>query len=198
LATRARDCFSCSRTCNSEERGSSALRIPSPRSGAHGLSHPRESLADYRAAKGLIAMESLVVVDHFLTETGRMADGSARPPHCRVGRHRRELRPEVHIGGQGSVPDAATSTGRFSKLASAWCTLPLSRYRRSADLASSLGATRSDLENARNSAPLPRGPHRLRRFRHSDSTSGVQGNIFLTLLLDSVLNKKLTYLGLVR
>ncbi len=175
------------------------------------LDHIRSALvifenpfADSRVAGELGHIESMVVIDHFLTETARLAevvlpaatlaesDGTVVSFDGRLGTVR-----------QASGPAATLTTGEvLARLCSA-----LRRPLPSADpgqiravLASSLRISAADFENARSlGLPLPRRTSPAVAFQplHLDPAASV-ANFFPYATLDSVLNKKLEALGVVK
>jgi len=159
---------------------------------------------DYRAVKELTRIESLVVIDHFLTETARMADvvlpaatlaesdGTVVSFDGKLGSVQQASRPIPGLTTAEVLARLAHALGRPVR------TSDPAQLR--ADLAVSLGISASDLETARShGAPLPRKPAAavaLATLR-LDATASV-ANVFPYASLDAILEKKLAELNLVR
>jgi formate dehydrogenase major subunit len=158
---------------------------------------------DYRAARELSHIESLVVVDHFLTETARMADvvlpaatftesdGTVLSFDGRVIGFRRAGNPTAGLTTADILARLARALGRPVS------TVDPAEIR--AGVAPMLGIRASDLEQARTAGTqLPRKSEpacNLKPLR-IDSTASV-ANIFPYASLDGVLEKKLAQLSAV-
>ncbi len=160
-------------------------------------------LGDFRAARAPGGIESLVVIDHFLTETARRADvvlpattlaesdGTVVSFDRRLGAVRRASR------------TAAFSTADILAKLSRALGQPVQSEdpaRIRAEFAALLGMPASVLEEARNrGGPLPCQSRREFTFKalRLDSTAPV-GNHFPYATLDAVLEKKLSELGVSR
>ena len=158
---------------------------------------------DYRAARELAGIESLVVVDHFLTETARMAqvvlpaatlaesDGTLLSFDRRVIGFQKAGRP---MAGLSTADILARLAGALGRPANA--TNP-AEIR--AAMAPALGIRPSDLEQARaERTQLPRksAPQWTLKPLRIDSTASV-ANVFPYASLDGVLEKKLAQLSAV-
>jgi predicted molibdopterin-dependent oxidoreductase YjgC len=159
---------------------------------------------DYRSVKELTRIESLVVIDHFLTETARMADvvlpaatlaesdGTVVSFDGKLGSVRQASCPIPGLTTAEVLARLAHVLGRPAR------TIDPAQIR--ADLAVSLGISATDLETARcNGMPLPRKPAAaavLTSLR-LDATASV-ANVFPYASLDAILDKKLAELNLVR
>lgn len=159
---------------------------------------------DYRAARELASIESLVVVDHFLTDTAQLAEVVL--PAATLAESDGTV---VSFDGKlGSVVKAGTpvpgltSADVLARLAQALGrpvpSIDPAQIR--ADLASRLGVSAADLEQARiMGRPLPRksvAAPAIAALR-LDSTASV-ANTFPYATLDAVLGKELEDLSLVR
>lgn len=159
---------------------------------------------DYRAVKELTRIESLVVIDHFLTETARMADVVL--PAATLAESDGTV---VSFDGKLSIVSKASSPVSGLTTADVLARLceALGRPVRfvdpaqiRADLASSLGILASDFEKARSAGlTLPRKPVAAMALAglRLDSTASI-ANVFPYASLDAILDKKLAELNLVR
>jgi formate dehydrogenase major subunit len=189
--------------CNSEGARlagiANRLQIEKLRAGLVLFENP---LGDYRAAKDLARMESIVVVDHFLTETGRVADvvlpaatlaeseGTVVSFDGRLGRVERASAP---VSGHSTAEVLAKLCQALGR------TVPsLAPAAIRADLAGVLGISPAELEKARTSGSVlqirPGSKSDLAALR-IDSTASV-ANVFPYASLDAILDKKLAELNL--
>ncbi len=160
--------------------------------------------ADSRAAEELRQVESMVVIDHFLTETGRLAevvlpaatlaesDGTVASFDGRLGAVRQASRPKAGLSTREVLARLCSALGRPVPSADP--------VRIRADLASSLRISAADFENARSHGlPVPRRTPPVIAFQplHLDSAASV-ANFFPYATLDSVLDKKLEVLGVLK
>jgi formate dehydrogenase major subunit len=154
-------------------------------------------LGDYRAARELAGVGSLVVVDHFLTETARMAD-VVLPAATLAESEGTVVSFDWRIVGakQASRPTAGVSNSEiFAKLADV-LGIPAASVdpvEIRADLASTMGINPSDLEKRRSKGAV--WPHKA---SHAGSfvplridSAASTANIFPYASLDGILEKKL-------
>ena len=155
---------------------------------------------DYRAARELSGIESLVVMDHFLTETARMAEvvlpaatlaeseGTVVSFDGRVIGVRQASRPIAGLGNAGILEKLAIALGRPA------ASIDPAAIR--AGLASAMGVNPADLEEIRIEGAvwprksIPAGSLVPLRIDSTASTA----NIFPYASLDGILEKKLAEL----
>ncbi len=191
--------------CNSEGARIAGIANPIRLQGVRGaLVIGENPFGDYRAAKELNQIESIVVVDHFLTDTARMAEVVL--PAATLAETEGTVMSfdgKLHGFSKASRPVSGFTTGEvFAMLCQA-----LGRPAPSIDpvliragLASAFGIPATELERARTeqltfphkpAAPSCWTPVRL------DTTASV-ANVFSYASLDAILEKKLAELGLMR
>jgi formate dehydrogenase major subunit len=159
---------------------------------------------DYRAVKELTRIESLVVIDHFLTETARIAD-VVLPAATLAESDGTVVSFDGKLGivNQASRPLPGLTTAEVLARLCRALGLPvrtIEPVQIRAELAASLGISATDLETARSSgATLPRMPAAAVALApvRLDSTATV-ANVFPYASLDAILDKKLAELNLVR
>jgi predicted molibdopterin-dependent oxidoreductase YjgC len=156
---------------------------------------------DYRAAKDLARIESLVVIDHFLTETGRVAevvlpaatlaesDGTVVSFDGRFGAVERASKP---------APGCSTAEV-LAKLCQAFggAIQSLEPQAIRADLANELGIPAADLEVARSAGSVLQVRPAMKSVLTSlrmDATASL-ANVFPYASLDAILDKKLSELN---
>lgn len=151
---------------------------------------------DYRAQKLLTGLETLVVVDHFLTETARMAD-VVLPAATLAESEGTIVSFDGRVAGvsPGSRPAAGLSNSEvLGRLAAALGrTVPsLDQAAVRAALGSAVGVNASALEQARSEqGVLPAAVHEPRAVAlQIDSTASI-ANFFPYATLDGILEKKL-------
>ncbi len=155
---------------------------------------------DYRAARELAGMKSLVVVDHFLTESARMAE-VVLPAATLAESEGTIVGFDGRVIGirQASRPIAGLDNAEIlARLASALGRPPASvdPVTMRAGLASAMGIYPADLENKRMEGTIwLRNPDRARSLAplRIDSTASTT-NIFPYASLDGILEKKLAEL----
>jgi formate dehydrogenase major subunit len=159
---------------------------------------------DYRAAKELARIESIVVIDHFLTETGRMAEvvlpaatlaeseGTVISFDGRLGKVERASRPVSGLSTAEVLAKLCQALGH-----------PVASIEPAvirAHIAATVGLQAADLEEARNnSSILPRKPAMKTALTslRIDTTASL-ANVFPYASLDAILDKKLSELNLSR
>ncbi len=159
---------------------------------------------DYRAARELAGIESLVVVDHFLTDTARLAevvlpaatlaesDGTVVSFDGKFGSVKRASNPVCSLSTAEVLASLARALGRPAHSADP------AQIR--SNLASSLGVSAKGLEEAGNTGrPMLRKPVAapVMSALRLDSTASV-ANTFPYATLDAILEKKLEEMSLVR
>jgi formate dehydrogenase major subunit len=157
---------------------------------------------DYRAAKELTRIESMVVIDHFMTETGRLAevvlpaatlaesDGTVVSFDGRLGKLARAGRPVAGWSTAEVLAELCQAVGGPVS------TIDPAALR--AELAGALGIAVEDMEQARNRGsvlPLKPAMKSVLTALRQDSTASV-ANVFPYASLDGLLNKKLAELNL--
>jgi formate dehydrogenase major subunit len=161
-------------------------------------------VGDMRPAKEVMGIESLVVLDHFLTETGRMAkvvlpaatlaesDGTMVSFDRRLGAVRRASRPLSGLTTGDILLRISEALGQPPPSSDPiWIR---------AGFARSHGIPASEFEKARSEgSPMPRKP--ALKFAPQplriNSSAGI-GNLFPYATLDAILDKKLAELGVTR